>query len=55
MTSIDHDQEYAKRFHGKPPNILPRKYSIKANTREKINIKDIFGVTNLFNIKVAIP
>ena len=40
MASIDHDQEQATRFHGKPLNIIPLKYSIIANTREKINIKD---------------
>ena len=52
---IDHDQEYAKRFHGNPPNILPLKYSMMANTSEKINMKEISGLTNFFNINVAIP
>ena len=42
IDSIDQDQVYEIKFHGKPVNIFPRKYSNKEKTKEKNRIKYIF-------------
>ena len=44
--STDHDQVYEIKFHGKPPNILPRINSKIENTSEKNKTKLIFLETN---------
>ena len=42
IDSIDHDQVYEIRFHGKPVNKFPLKNSNIEKTKEKNKIKDIF-------------
>ena len=42
MDSIDHDQVYEIRFHGKPVNKFPLKNSDVEKTKEKNKINDIF-------------
>ena len=55
IDSIDHDQVYDIKFHGKPVNKFPLKNSNTENTKEKNKIKDIFFSTNGPTIKIASP
>ena len=42
IVSIDQDQVYAMRFHGKPVNKFPLKNSNMEKTKEKNRINEIF-------------
>ena len=55
MDSIDHDQVYEIRFHGKPVNRFPLKNSNIEKTKEKNKIKDIFFSEKGATIKIANP
>ena len=41
ITSVDHDQVYEIKFHGKPVNTFPLKNSNIENMRENIKINEI--------------
>ena len=55
MDSIDHDQVYEIRFHGKPVNKFPLKNSDVENTKEKNKINDILFSEKGPIIKIANP
>ena len=55
IDSIDHDQVYEIRFHGKPVNKFPLKNSNIEKTKEKNKIKDIFFSEKGPIIKIANP
>ena len=55
MDSIDHDQVYEIKFHGKPVNKFPLKNSNIEKTKEKNKIKDIFFSEKGPTIKIANP
>ena len=53
--SIDHDQVYEIKFHGKPVNRLPLKNSNIEKTKEKNKIKKIFCPQKGPDTKIASP
>ena len=55
MDSMDHDQVYEIRFHGKPVNKFPLKNSDVENTKEKNKINDILFSEKGPIIKIANP
>ena len=55
IDSIDHDQVYEIKFHGKPVNKFPLKNSNIEKTKEKNKIKDIFFSEKGPTIKIANP
>ena len=55
IDSIDHDQVYEIRFHGKPVNRFPLKNSNIEKTKEKNKTKKIFFSANGPTIKIANP
>ena len=55
MDSIDQDQVYEIRFHGKPVSKLPLKNSNMQKTKEKNKMKKIFFSENGPTIKIANP
>ena len=55
IDSIDHDQVYEIRFHGKPVNKFPLKNSNIEKTKEKNKIKDMFFSEKQPIIKIASP
>ena len=55
IDSIDHDQVYEIKFHGKPVNKFPLKNSNIEKTKEKSKIKKIFFSENGPTIKHANP
>ena len=55
IDSIDQDQVYDIKFHGKPVNRFPLKNSNTENTKEKNKIKDIFFSENGPTAKIASP
>ena len=55
MDSIDQDQVYEIKFHGKPVNKLPLKNSHMEKTKEKNKIKDIFFSEKGPTTKIARP
>ena len=55
IDSIDHDQVYEIRFHGKPVNTFPLKNSNIEKTNEKNKIKDIFFSAKGPTIKIVNP
>ena len=55
MISVDQDQVYAIKFHGKPVNKFPLKNSNIEKTKEKSKIKKIFFSENGPTIKHANP
>ena len=55
IDSIDHDQVYDIKFHGKPVNRFPLKNSNTEKTKEKNKIKDIFFSENGPTAKIASP
>ena len=55
IDSIDDDQVYEIKFHGKPVSKLPLKYSNIEKTNEKNKIKDIFFSEKGPTIKIANP
>ena len=55
ITSIDHDQVYEIKFHGKPVNKFPLKNSNIENTKEKNKINEIFFSAKTPARKIAKP
>ena len=55
MDSIDQDQVYEIKLHGKPVNKFPLKNSNTEKTRENSKTKDIFFSEKGPTIKIAIP
>jgi len=55
IDSLDQDQVYEIRFHGKPVNKFPLKNSNIEKTKEKNKIKDIFFSENGPTTKIANP
>ena len=55
MDSIDQDQVYEIRFHGKPVSKFPLKNSNIEKTKEKNKMKKIFFSENGPTIKIANP
>jgi len=55
IVSIDQDQVYEIKFHGKPVSIFPLKNSNIEKTKEKINIKEIFFSQKGPTINIANP
>ena len=55
IDSIDHDQVYEIRFHGKPVNKFPLKNSNIEKTKEKNKMKDIFFSAKDPITKIANP
>ena len=55
IDSIDQDQVYEIKFHGKPVNKFPLKNSNIEKTNEKNKIKDIFFSAKGPNTKIANP
>ena len=55
IDSIDHDQVYEIKFHGKPVNKFPLKNSNIEKTKEKNKIKDIFFSEKGPITKIATP
>ena len=55
IDSIDHDQVYEIKFHGKPVNKFPLKNSNIEKTKEKNKIKKIFFSAKAPTSKIAIP
>ena len=53
IDSVDHDQVYEIKFHGKPVNKFPLKNSNIEKTEEKNKIKEIFFVQKGPVIKVT--
>ena len=53
--SVDHDQVYEIKFHGKPVNKFPLKNSNIEKTKEKNKIKKIFFSEKGPTIKIAKP
>ena len=55
IDSIDQDQVYEIKFHGKPVNKFPHKYSNTEKTKEKSRIKEIFLSAKGPTSKIASP
>ena len=55
ILSIDQDQVYEIKFHGKPINKFPLKKSNIEKTKEKSKIKDIFFSAKAPTNKIARP
>ena len=55
IDSIDQDQVYEIKFHGKPVNKLPLKNSKIEKVKEKCKIKEIFCFANTPADKTAKP
>ena len=55
MDSIDHDQVYEIKFHGKPVNKFPLKNSNIEKTKEKNKTNEIFFSAKDPTIKIASP
>ena len=55
ITSIDHDQVYEIKFHGKPVNKFPLKNSNIEKTKEKNKTKNIFFSEKGPTTKIARP
>ena len=55
IDSVDHDQVYDIKFHGKPVNTFPLKNSSIEKTKEKNKIKKIFFSAKGPIIKIANP
>ena len=55
ITSVDHDQVYEIKFHGKPVNKFPLKNSNIEKTKEKSKINEIFFLANIPANKIAHP
>ena len=55
IDSMDHDQVYEIRFHGKPVNKFPLKNSNIENMKEKNKIKEIFFSAKAPTRKIAKP
>ena len=53
--SVDHDQVYEIKFHGKPVNKFPLKNSNIEKTKEKNKIKEISFSANAPTNKIAKP
>ena len=54
IDSIDHDQVYEIKFHGKPVNKFPRKNSNIEKTKEKNKTKKTFFQQEVLPIKLPI-
>jgi hypothetical protein len=52
---VDQDQVYEIKFHGKPVNKFPLKYSSKEKTNENSKMYEIFFSANKPAIKIANP
>ena len=55
MDSIDQDQVYEIKFHGKPLRTFPLKNSNIEKINEKIKTKEIFLSTKYPDVKIANP
>ena len=55
IDSIDHDQVYEIKFHGKPVNKFPLKNSNIENTEEKSKMKEILFSAKAPTSKIAKP
>ena len=55
IDSIDHDQVYDIKFHGKPVNKFPLKNSNIEKTKEKSKINEIFFSAKFPTSKIANP